>query len=356
MSTSDVLADLSPGKRRALALLLLLPRDKQQEVLSRLEQQDRDACQDLLRHAAQLNVPDLIELAIDELDRLLLRRDGTPQEAAEPASQQVQRQAGGDDEVQPQDTPTDGSQESTEEAEDSSAAETRASLGELLEELNNIEAGRLAAVLGKERPKLVSAALYYLPEEKAARVLALLPPETAKEAFVGLAEASKLPSKFVTAVLMRVLAAVRQSEETATVQPTEGPGDDRQRLVALARSLPSEKRTQFLATLKEKDPELAEYIRKNIYTINDLLRMADSCVQKILSEVELRTVALAIKNAPPELKTKIASNLSKRVRESLFEEMEMLGTVPPSKVAEAQQEILNVVLQLDEKGELVMET
>lgn len=43
------------------------------------------------------------------------------------------------------------------------------------------------------------------------------------------------------------------------------------------------------------------------------------------------------------------------MRESLFEEMEMLGTVPPSKVAEAQQEILNVVLQLDEKGELVLE-
>jgi len=155
-------------------------------------------------------------------------------------------------------------------------------------------------------------------------------------------------------VLTRVLEAVQRCQEEA--EAAQGHRDDRERLVLLARSLSSEKRTEFLSTLKERSPELAEYIRKNIYTFEDFLRIADSCIQKILSEVELRTVALAIKNASAELKTKIASNLSKRVRESLFEELEMLGAVPPAKVAEAQQELLNLVLQLDEKGELIMDS
>ena len=63
---------------------------------------------------------------------------------------------------------------------------------------------------------------------------------------------------------------------------------------------------------------------------------------------------MALKASSEEVKEKILSNLSSRAAETVQEDIQFLGPVRLASVEEAQQSIVAVVRDLDEKGEIVI--
>jgi flagellar motor switch protein FliG len=57
---------------------------------------------------------------------------------------------------------------------------------------------------------------------------------------------------------------------------------------------------------------------------------------------------------PPGFSTADLSNLSKRARRVLREEMDLMGPVRLSEVEKAQQSLVNIIRKLDEKGEIMI--
>ncbi|MFA7237471.1 MAG: FliG C-terminal domain-containing protein, partial [Phycisphaeraceae bacterium] len=84
------------------------------------------------------------------------------------------------------------------------------------------------------------------------------------------------------------------------------------------------------------------------------LQVNDKGIQAVLKEVDNDELALALKTASEELKTKIFKNMSERAAELIKEDMEYMGPVRVSDVEAAQQRIVDVVRRLEEAGEIII--
>ncbi|WP_287007255.1 FliG C-terminal domain-containing protein, partial [Candidatus Aquicultor secundus] len=110
----------------------------------------------------------------------------------------------------------------------------------------------------------------------------------------------------------------------------------------------------ILEVLEDENPDLADEIRRKLFTFEDLVNLEDRAVQRLLREVDSKKLALALKTANDDLKEKIFANMSQRAGEMLREDMEFLGPVRLKDVELAQQEIVNTVRRLEEEGEIIV--
>ena len=107
--------------------------------------------------------------------------------------------------------------------------------------------------------------------------------------------------------------------------------------------------------MQEQEPEAATKVKDLLYQFEDLLRIVDRSMQKLLSEIDSKTLSVALKGASEDILTKVLNNLSKRAREGIQEEIELLGNVQASQVRQAQKTVVDVILRLDQAGELQMQ-
>ena len=109
----------------------------------------------------------------------------------------------------------------------------------------------------------------------------------------------------------------------------------------------------LLGTLQEQDGELAESIRRLMFTFEDIVSVDDRGVQRILKEIDQRDLALALKASGSEVSGKIFKNMSERAAGILNEEIGYLGPVRLRDVEESQRRIVEVLRRLEEEGFVV---
>jgi flagellar motor switch protein FliG len=110
----------------------------------------------------------------------------------------------------------------------------------------------------------------------------------------------------------------------------------------------------ILEALEATNPKLVEEIRANMFTFDDLIKLDDRTMQRVLRDVNKSDLALALKAAPERLKEAVFRNLSERARENLKEEIEILGPQLAKNVYAAQRRIVEAVRALEEAGEIVI--
>jgi flagellar motor switch protein FliG len=137
--------------------------------------------------------------------------------------------------------------------------------------------------------------------------------------------------------------------------PGLNPQEEREkRMAALLRSLERTERMETLQALEESDAALAGRIKAMLYLFEDILRMENASIQKLLSEIDMRSLAAALFGAEPTIRDRIVANLSRRAQESLKEEIELTGKVPAAKVKQARQMLEEAMQRLDQRGEFNM--
>jgi flagellar motor switch protein FliG len=77
-------------------------------------------------------------------------------------------------------------------------------------------------------------------------------------------------------------------------------------------------------------------------------------IQKILREVETKTIAIALKEAPENVKQKIFNNMTKHASEMLKDDIECLRDINTNNITEAQEAILSIVRRLVDSGEIAI--
>jgi flagellar motor switch protein FliG len=85
-----------------------------------------------------------------------------------------------------------------------------------------------------------------------------------------------------------------------------------------------------------------------------VIGLDDRSLQRVLREVDIKDLSLALKGATEELRQKFFKNMSKRASEMLLEDMQFMGPVRVRDVEEAQQKIVNVIRALEDAGEIVI--
>ncbi len=209
---------------------------------------------------------------------------------------------------------------------------------------------QLAQFVSNEHPQTIALILSHLQPAHAAQTMTNLPVEMRTEVALRIATMDRTPPEVVEQVeevLKRKLSSVITRDFTSV--------GGTQFLVNILTNVDRGTEKQILEYLDETNADLAAEVRKLMFVFDDLVRLDDRSLQRVLREVDSKDLALAMRGVGEELQEKIFRNQSSRAAQALREEMEIAGPVRLRQVEEAQQRIVNVVRRLDDAEEIVIQ-
>jgi flagellar motor switch protein FliG len=223
---------------------------------------------------------------------------------------------------------------------------TRAPLG-AMQTIADMDPRHIFNLIRDEQAQAITFVVSHLAPEKAAQVLGLLRTEQRDMVIDRLATLAPTPVE-VGEKVVDVLNAKLGIKQTRALAQTGGITSTADVLNAMDKVVSRE----MLASMETRNPELSLAIRKKMFTFEDLLLFAPPIIQRIMREIEMRDLTLALKKASEPLKRLMLSNISRRAAESVQEEMMFLGHVKLRDVEAAQFRIIDAVRKLEAEGEI----
>lgn len=101
------------------------------------------------------------------------------------------------------------------------------------------------------------------------------------------------------------------------------------------------------------NPELAQEIKSQMVTFDDLKYLTPSMMRDLMRKINMDDLALALRATTPEVIQKILSLVSSNIRKDI-EDVLKGKPQPLSKVQEAQTKVMDTVLEMVDRGELVL--
>ncbi|MDE1548284.1 flagellar motor switch protein FliG [Jeotgalibaca caeni] len=206
---------------------------------------------------------------------------------------------------------------------------------------------QLKNLLLNEQPQTVALVLCYMQPDKAAQILGQFPLELQTE----IAERIGTITRTSPTVIERIEKVIENKFSSYVENETETVGGVHA-LVEILNSVGRSTEKNILNALEERHKELADEVRSNLFTFEDITTLENSDVQRVLRFVDQDDLMLALKGVSDEIRNFIFKNMSARSVETIKEDMQFMGAARLSAVEEAQQKIVGVIRSLDESGEI----
>jgi flagellar motor switch protein FliG len=216
-----------------------------------------------------------------------------------------------------------------------------------MQTLADMEPRQIYNLIKNEQPQAIALIMSYLGPQKSAQLLNQLPPESRDHVVERLATLAPTPIEVVEKVV-EVLNLKAGMQHSRGLNQTGGLKTAADVLNALDKALSK----TLLISIEERDADLGAGIRNKMFTFEDLVRLDKAALQKILREIDMRDLAVALKPASEKLKTAMLSCISKRAAETVNEEMGFMGAIKAKEIEAAQQRIIEVVRRLESEGEI----
>lgn len=218
-----------------------------------------------------------------------------------------------------------------------------------LETIATMQPRMVASLLENEHPQTLALILSTQRSDHTSKVLKFLPDEVASDVMHRIAKIDKVAPEVIAQIeeaLRREIGGVSKKE-----QQDVGGVD---KVVDILGRMEKGSDRMIIDSIELADPELAESIRKKMFTFSDLVNIDNRAMQMILREINNDTLTMALKTATDDLKNKIFSNISNRAAEMIQEDLEAMGPVRLSDVEAMQQTIVKLALKLEEEGQIVI--
>ena len=218
-----------------------------------------------------------------------------------------------------------------------------------LEALEKADPKEIAKVLQEEHPQTIALILAHLNANLTKAVLLLLPDQTRTNAIKRLAQMQNFSPDIVNKVTARLLGKLKPKKE-----------DDRRayggvRAVAeLLNRIDGNVAKSILETIEKENDGLAVSIRDQMFTFEDFAGVPDVAMRELLSQVDKKSLAMALKGASEGVQNRFYSSMSSRAVEMLKEDSEALGPARASDVKQAQAEIILVARKLETEGKITL--
>lgn len=218
------------------------------------------------------------------------------------------------------------------------------------EMLRNANPQEVAALLSEEMPQTIALVLSYLEAKVAADILTSMPKDLQIEVTLRLAAMDRVSPQVVQVVERNLKNKLSSVISEADFRATGGVTF----LVKMLNQVDRGVQKTIFEALDTTNPKLVEEIRANMFTFDDLIKLDDRGIQRVLRDINKTDLALALKAAPERLREMIYRNLSERARDNLREEIDILGPQLAKNVYTAQRKIVDAVRALEESGEIVI--
>ncbi len=218
-----------------------------------------------------------------------------------------------------------------------------------LAKLQRTDPQQLGKLLDAEHPQTIALVLAHLDPRRASMVLDNLSEDHKVVSIQRLAEMRQFSPEMAQKVAHILHRRLENVGDTARKSYSGFKA-----VADLLNRLNAEESKKILETIEDAQPELALSIRNLMFTFEDLVTVPPATIREIVSGVDKRQLALALRGAKDELRAQIFKAMSSRAVEMLKEDMEVLGPVRSREVAQAQQEILNLARRLEAEGKVVL--
>ncbi len=215
--------------------------------------------------------------------------------------------------------------------------------------LRRTDASQILNVIANEHPQTIALVLAYLPSETAAQVVISLPEEVQSDVAMRIA----LMDRTAPEVIREIERVLERKLSSVISQDFTSAGGLRSLVDVLNQVDRTTERT-IIETLEEKNPELADEVRRMMFLFEDIVILDDRNIQQVLREVDGKELAIALKGVSIEVQDAIFRNLSERAATNIREDLQFMGPIRVSQVEEAQQKVVSVIRRLEEAGSIVI--
>ena len=220
-----------------------------------------------------------------------------------------------------------------------------------LNRLRSADPGQLASTLRGEHPQTIALVLAHLEAQQTATVIRELEPMLGGEVMYRMGRMEKVAPDMMLLV-EKALSNEADLSFTRGLKAAGGPDAVASVLNHVSGTLEKD----LLDRINERDAALCEQIKNLMFVFEDLVKLDDKSLQRLLREVEARVLSLALKSAKEELRNRIMGGMSQRAVTALKDEMAMMGAVRVRDVEAAQAQIVAQVRALEAAGEIQLST
>ncbi len=198
-----------------------------------------------------------------------------------------------------------------------------------------------------EHPQTIALVMSYLDPKQAGMVVSSLDPEIQRVVIERIATMTVASPDYIREaerVLERKLSSIDLAENTV-VGGIES-------VVEILGAVDRSTEKMILEAIQESDPELVDEIHRRMFVFEDIINLPGLIFQRIIKDVDTDVLTIALKGASEEISKMIYANISKRMAETIKENMDYMGPVRVKDVENAQQTIVNVIRRLEDAGEI----
>ena len=214
------------------------------------------------------------------------------------------------------------------------------------DKLQNVDEEILANYLKNEYPQTVAVILAHLSAEYSAKVMAHLPENFVMDVVMRLLHLEKVQKEVLDEIEQTI-----KNDFMASLTSADGI-DATERVAGIFNCLDRHTENRLMTGLFERNREIAENIRSQMFTFEDLVHLNGENLQKILRKVDRKKIAYALKGASETLKSVFLENMSQNAGLMLLEDIETLGAVRLKDVDAAQSLIVETAKKMAVDGEI----
>jgi flagellar motor switch protein FliG len=207
----------------------------------------------------------------------------------------------------------------------------------------------VAGLLQQEHPQTVALILSTQHVEHAAEILTHLPEDIRADVAYRISKIEKVSP----VVLNRIEDALHLEIGLVSGKAHKKVGGV-DAVVGILNHMKNNLDADILDDMEQTDPDMAEEIRKKMFTFENLVALDGRSLQMILREVNNDSLTLALKIASEQMREKIFANMSTRAADMIRDDLEAMGPVRLSEVELMQQSIVKIAMKLEEEGKLVL--
>lgn len=214
--------------------------------------------------------------------------------------------------------------------------------------LSEVEPEKLLPLIAAEHPQTQALIIANLPREISARVLMKLPEDRRLEVAKRIAFLDQSTPDLET--IQEIEARLRNHLKAEAAKTELAKSGGTQTCAEILNLIDKQTAKGILENLEQKNPEMAAEVKMKMVRFEDLVKLTDQEIQRILKEVETHDLSIACLKAEKPLEEAIFRNMSQRGAEMLKEDIEVLQNIKAESIRASRGKIAEIMRRLDEEG------
>lgn len=215
-----------------------------------------------------------------------------------------------------------------------------------METLKKMQPKSIFNIIKSEHPQIISVVITLLNRDHASKVLSYFDKKLRNEIFIRIATMdNSLKSETLNVldyILLDLYKRYVKSHNLGGILP----------VVEILNYMDSSQEEQTIEVMRKFNKNLADKILSYIFTFNDLQYLDDRSLRRILQEISIEELSIALKNTSKEFLDKIFSCMSNRQAKIIKDDLELNIDIETSQIENIRKKILNLVRYLHDSNKI----